>query len=385
MKKVFSIFIVFALFLFTTLSTYAATTLTWVERSEMPNLQAHFSSAVSNNNKIYTFGGIASFGDTVTALGLTQEYDPQTNSWSTKASMPIPVYTSAAVTATNGKMYVIGGHDGVTNYVNTVQEYDPSTNTWSLKTSMPTPRGGAAAALGEDGKIYVFGGITITPEFEFVDVAAIEVYDPATDTWTTQASALPTPRTFAGATILNGKMYIIGGINFSGGGRIDTVDVYDPATDTWTTAASYPRKLSGIGVVSLNGKIYAMGGNDGSQANNINLAEVYDPTLNIWTEVEPMPTARGYLRAVAVNNKIYALGGIIVGTSDPENVTILSTVEEATVGEEPTPTPTPTNTPTPTPIPVPTSIQSCQNGGWMNFTNPSFQNQGQCIQYVNTH
>ena len=51
----------------------------------------------------------------------------------------------------------------------------------------------------------------------------------------------------------------------------------------------------------------------------------------------------------------------------------------------PTLTPTPTSTPTPTPIPVPTSIQSCQNGGWMNFANPSFQNQVQCIQYFNTH
>lgn len=32
--------------------------------------------------------------------------------------------------------------------------------------------------------------------------------------------------------------------------------------------------------------------------------------------------------------------------------------------------------------PSPTSIDQCKNGGWENFDNPSFKNQGQCIGYV---
>ncbi len=32
----------------------------------------------------------------------------------------------------------------------------------------------------------------------------------------------------------------------------------------------------------------------------------------------------------------------------------------------------------------PTSADQCKNGGWATFNNPSFKNQGQCIQYVNT-
>ncbi len=34
---------------------------------------------------------------------------------------------------------------------------------------------------------------------------------------------------------------------------------------------------------------------------------------------------------------------------------------------------------------APTNKDQCKNGGWMNFTNPSFRNQGQCVSYVNTH
>ncbi len=31
----------------------------------------------------------------------------------------------------------------------------------------------------------------------------------------------------------------------------------------------------------------------------------------------------------------------------------------------------------------PENKEACKNGGWMNFTNPSFKNQGQCVAYVN--
>jgi Tol biopolymer transport system component len=37
------------------------------------------------------------------------------------------------------------------------------------------------------------------------------------------------------------------------------------------------------------------------------------------------------------------------------------------------------------PQPGPTSKAQCKKGGWRNFTNPSFKNQGQCVAYVNHH
>jgi YVTN family beta-propeller protein len=35
------------------------------------------------------------------------------------------------------------------------------------------------------------------------------------------------------------------------------------------------------------------------------------------------------------------------------------------------------------PAPGPTSKDQCKNGGWKTFTNPAFQNQGDCVSYVN--
>jgi hypothetical protein len=31
----------------------------------------------------------------------------------------------------------------------------------------------------------------------------------------------------------------------------------------------------------------------------------------------------------------------------------------------------------------PTSTDQCKKGGWRNFTNPTFRNQGQCVSYFN--
>jgi glucuronoarabinoxylan endo-1,4-beta-xylanase len=33
---------------------------------------------------------------------------------------------------------------------------------------------------------------------------------------------------------------------------------------------------------------------------------------------------------------------------------------------------------------LPTSKDQCKNGGWKNFTNPAFKNQGDCVSFVAT-
>src|SRR2546428_11622176 len=69
---------------------------------------------------------------------------------------------------------------------------------------MPSRRGGLAAAL-LDGAIHVIGGETRGSVF-----ANHEVYDPATDRWTT-APALPVARHGLAAAVVGGRLYVIGG------------------------------------------------------------------------------------------------------------------------------------------------------------------------------
>src|SRR3989475_6438475 len=76
--------------------------------------------------------------------------------------------------------------------VATVEEYDPATNTWRQRSSMPTPRNHATAGV-VNGKIYVIGGRVgggfITSGSSNADV--VEEYDPATDAWGSPRAKMP--------------------------------------------------------------------------------------------------------------------------------------------------------------------------------------------------
>ena len=86
-----------------------------------------------------------------------------------------------------------------------------------------------------------------------------------------------------------------------GGGSTPT-----PPTD-WNTKADMTTARIGLTSSVVNGKIYAIGGWD--IRGTFSTVEEYDPATDTWTTKTSMPTARAYLTSSAVNGKIYAIGG----------------------------------------------------------------------------
>ncbi|SEF71631.1 Kelch repeat-containing protein [Nitrosomonas ureae] len=168
----------------------------------------------------------------------------------------------------------------------------------------------AAAAL--DGKIYVVGGFSqpsLSNVLDFAVSRMVEVYDPATDTWT-ETTPLPEGRHHAGIAALNGHLYVIGG--FTKGGlsvwrAVATLYQFNPVNQTWRELKSMPTARGALGVAVHQGRLYAVGGYDGD--NNSAAVEVFDPQTNVWTSAAPMPTARDHLAVVTASDKIYAIGG----------------------------------------------------------------------------
>jgi hypothetical protein len=69
------------------------------------------------------------------------------------------------------------------------------------------------------------------------------------------------PRYCHGAVAVDGKIYVIGGWEHSAYGRIfSTIDVYDPATDTWTSGVDLQDKAAGFATCAIDKKIYFVGG-----------------------------------------------------------------------------------------------------------------------------
>jgi N-acetylneuraminic acid mutarotase len=72
--------------------------------------------------------------------------------------------------------------------------------------------------------------------------------------------------------VIDGKLYVIGGnIN---GVNVSTVEIYDPASNTWTTGTSEPTARYGAAAGVIDSKLYATGGYDASNMINGSL-EVY--------------------------------------------------------------------------------------------------------------
>ena len=121
----------------------------------------------------------------------------------------------------------------------------------------------------------------------------------------------PTARVFLSTSVVNDKIYAIGGGHAQKDTPFGVTEEYDPATDTWTKRADMPTARAGLTTAIVNGKIYAIGG--AVSYNNFNLAfsevEVYNPALDEWEKGLDMPTARAWISSSVANGKIYVIGG----------------------------------------------------------------------------
>jgi len=171
-------------------------------------------------------------------------------------------------------------------------------NGWARITHMPTPRGGATASV-VDGKIYVIGG-SITG---LIDVANNEMYDPSTDTWDTLAP-MPTPRGFLTSEVVNGIIYVIGG-GFPD--ATNKIEAYNPVTNTWdTTLTDFPGEPRlGMRAGVVNGIIYVVAGNYNQRD-----CYAYNPSTDTWETKASMPIGSGgALSVTSYNGLVYTFGG----------------------------------------------------------------------------
>lgn len=295
-----------------------ATEDSWATKAPMQTARSGLG-VVTVNGKIYAIGG--ENGDAT--LRTNEEYDPATNTWTTKASMPT-ARSRFAIAVYQGKIYVMGGTTGSGDVVgqqlatDANEVYDPLTNTWEIKTPLPTPRQDLGAQT-VNGKIYTLSGVRHEALFITQRFGATEVYDPANDSWTTKAS-IPTRVWGYASTVVDNKIYVIGGWNMtpSGWNPADSNQVYDTETDTWSYRAAPKVALARSAAGTTTGdmapeRIYVVGGMDEYHIRD--LTQVYNSQPNAWSSGKTMPTARYGLGVAVVNDEFYAIGGS-VGVGD---------------------------------------------------------------------
>ena len=113
---------------------------------------------------------------------------------------------------------------------------------------------------------------------------------------------MPTPRWGLSTSVVNGKIYAIGGTP-NGRESLRTVEVYDPITNNWTQKTDMPTPRWGLSTSTVNGKIYSVGGTQNGR-DALQTVEVYNTVTDTWTKAPDMPTSRGNLSTSSVNGKV---------------------------------------------------------------------------------
>jgi N-acetylneuraminic acid mutarotase len=263
------------------------------------------------NGKIYAIGGSTASGfapgvpatavyassDVGGFVGTNDEYDPVSNTWTSKKPMPAPRYVFA-IAAYQGKIYCIGGRTS-SGYTGTNEVYDLATDTWQTKTPMPTAEGWLTANA-VNGKIYV------------MDQSGTNyVYDPAANSWTTKA---PVPAAAFGgyaSAVLDKNIYVIGG--YSNGSQLNMI--YNTEADTWSYGAPPPSSHGGGAAGATTGemapkRIYVLGEIANlRQGEEPTFVRVYDPYTDSWTFGADPPTSRYNFGVAVLNDTLYAIGG----------------------------------------------------------------------------
>ena len=342
MKKIALTAIVIVILLTSAMLAYAQPTDSWSTKAPMPTARSNFGLAAVDG-KLYAMGGFLGIN-----VNTTEEYNIATNTWTTKAAMPVANY-NFEVTVCEGNVYAIGGYSRV------IEVYFPSNDSWIVK-DWSAKRYGFGVSTVHD-KIYVIGGgrSWLYPEYGYSLYNFTDVYDPATDSWTT-AAPIPTPILDCLSVEVDNKIYIISD---------NLIQIYSPENDTWLP--SIATNLTFTGYNSGTTRAASTKSPDGtSRIHFINQTahQIYYPKTNQWSTAPPMLTYRDIFALTSFNNTLFAIGGLhadgwagreneMYTQDNTEAISISSPIMSPSASLSPTPSSSPSTT-SATPSPSPT-------------------------------
>lgn len=233
-----------------------------------------------------------------------------------------PRQEHGAIKFDDDSFYIIGGvipgEDGTFPTVTMVQRYSISADAWTSVADLPLPLNHPNSAV-VNGKIYVLGGLTTVdsdPNFWNATGDCFE-YDPESDLWT-GIGTLPANRWTGSAAVgvKNTTVYLAGGLantNLTGDeeGTIQLLTSYDVVTKQFAILPDMPEPRDHAGVGLVGNMLYVLGGRAFGHNNTKNTVFAYDLESGRWRDdFAAMPTARGGCASGVLDNEmIFAIGG----------------------------------------------------------------------------
>lgn len=211
--------------------------------------------------------------------------------------------SGASVVLTDDAAYVIGGSNSI-GPVGDIERIDLTTLTSKCVTEKITSRRHSAAArIGR--KLYIVGGLGLTGR-PVLPIDTVEIFD-LDSGQVTKGHPLAYPRSGLGLAALDGKLYAIGGTQLRGHDRTQTnrVEVYDPATDTWTDGPTMPTPRECEAVV-VTGFILVPGGYASRRSTDV--VELFVPGEQVWKRLPSLGVPTSAAAVAVAAGTVYLFG-----------------------------------------------------------------------------
>jgi hypothetical protein len=274
-------------------------------------------TAANGHSILYVIGGAPPLAGPGKISQAVKAYDVESNTWTNKASYPVPVWQTNGAATIGGKIYVTGGQsrrfdEAKQGYVRILLRslyiYDPTTNRWTRGADMPNEPVGPGATTTFNNYLYVATGCGSDPVCGGdSEHGALWRYNPKNNNWVL-LTRTPHDPTNGGLGSIGGKLYLVAG---------QSTDVYNVATNTWSTGPTRSGGACFPSYATAKAKLYVTCPSGG--AGSTIVLQVLDPTTG-WSSLGPTPNNAG--GPIFTMSKVDRAGQVrleLVGGDNPTN------------------------------------------------------------------
>jgi N-acetylneuraminic acid mutarotase len=221
----------------------------------------------------------------------------------------------------DGRVLAVSGHPLEGKSIASAELYDSATDKWTSTGSLRQARNsGNTTVLLHNGRVLLPGGHSNKEA-----IRGAEIYDPATGKWS-DAGMLSAGRDTKATLLADGRVLVAGGIdwNIGEGKAFDLAEIYDPKTGQWTITGSLRNARYAHQMVLLDdGRVLAVGGyQDGDVV--LASAELYDPKTGTWQMTGQLPSTRVAFGLVKLRDRRVFLAGGFTGPTWRQRLNVAS-------------------------------------------------------------
>lgn len=261
----------------------------------LPGKAAGHTATRLNDGRVLAVGG----GNSSAVI-----FDAATRTWKAAGGTSSSRSYHTATLLRDGRVLLVGGSDGAGKAIISSSIYDPVAGSFATGPSLSAARERHTATLLADGRVLVAGGRVATGN-RFTALRSAEIYDPATNAFTTVTTML-SARYSHGTSVVAGKVLVAGGN--VGSTETSATEVFDPATGVWTALSNLVTARSEFTVTPLDvGRILIAGGQSG--VTRLAVAEIY--SASVFSAGASMQAARSAHSATTLpNGRVLIVGGV---------------------------------------------------------------------------